>query len=148
MNGNFSVGGVTRDLAAMRDAGIGGVQIFEVGQGIPRGPVVYRSPEWRKLTRLAASEAERLGLEMTVHNCPGWSASGGPWITPELSMQQLVWTESFVAGGRRVTVSLPTPHSPLGFYRDAFVLAFPSLPGERQPMTELLRVVSKITTHK
>jgi hypothetical protein len=33
-----------------------------------------------------------------MHHCMGWSSSGGSWITPELSMQQMVWNEAFIEG--------------------------------------------------
>ena len=32
--------------------------------------------------RHAASEARRLGLEICIPNCSGWSSSGGPWNMP------------------------------------------------------------------
>lgn len=136
MNGNISADGITRDLEAMRRVGIGGVQAFDVGSAIPKGPVVSLSPEWVRLMHHAASEAERLGLSLTLHNCPGWSSSGGPWVTPEMAMQQLVWSETFVTGGRRVEVTLPQPFAKLNYYSDAFVVAFPSVPGETRPLRE------------
>ena len=142
MNGNVTADGITRDLEAMQRAGIGGCQLFQDGE-MPKGPVAYGSPEHLHLLEHAAKEADRLGLELAMHNCPGFSSSGGPWITPELSMQQLVWSESFVTGGRLVDVTLPQPYAKLGYYRDAFVLAFPSLAGENRPLQDLL---SKVTS--
>lgn len=82
MNGNVTRDGITRDLEAMARVGIGGVVNFDGGTLIPKGPVVYLSPEWLELKIHAIREAERLGLEFAMHNCPGWSSSGGPWITP------------------------------------------------------------------
>jgi hypothetical protein len=38
---------------------------------------------------------------MNVGNDAGWAGSAGPWITPELSMQKVVWTETAVCGQRR-----------------------------------------------
>ncbi len=99
MNGNISADGITRDLEAMARVGVGGVQMFDVGTGIPKGPVETLSPEWLRLVRHAASEANRLGLSFTMHNCPGWSSSGGPWVTPDRAMQQLVWSETTIDGG-------------------------------------------------
>ena len=49
----------------------------------------------------AAAESERLGLQFGVHNCDGWSASGGPWITPEQSMKMVVYSETIVKGGKK-----------------------------------------------
>src|SRR6478672_4789834 len=99
MNGNVTKEGITLDLEAMKRIGVAGVFNYDVGAGIPKGPVQYLSNEWLDLKKHAIKEAARLGLEFTMHNCPGWSASGGPWITPELSMQQITWNESYVAGG-------------------------------------------------
>src|SRR5919205_1667447 len=109
MNGNVTKEGITLDLEAMKEAGIGGFQNFDAGTLIPKGPVVYLSPEWIELKKHTIKEAERLGLEFTMHNCPGWSSSGGPWITPELGMQQLTWSEAAVQGGKAVNIKLPQP---------------------------------------
>lgn len=126
MNGNVTADGITRDLEAMARVGVGGVQMFDVGVGIPQGPAGVLSPLWVKLVRHAVSECDRLGLSFTLHNCPGWSSSGGPWVTPELGMQQLVWSEAAVAGGDAVDVQLPQPLTRLGHYRDALAVAIPA----------------------
>ena len=52
---------------------------------------------------MSFAEAERLGLEVNMNNDAGWNGSGGPWITPELSMQKIVWTETPV--GRSQAIS-------------------------------------------
>ncbi len=125
VNGNVSREGITADLHAMKQAGIGGVMIFNIGGHGPRGPVRVLSAEWRELMRHALRTAGKLGLEITLNNSPaGWSSSGGPWITPELAMQRLTWSEQRVKGGRLLTVSLPTPPTRLDFYRDVAVVAF------------------------
>ena len=130
MNGNVTRDGITQDLEAMARIGVGGVLNFDAGTLIPQGPVVYLGPEWLELKAHAAREAERLGLDFTMHNCPGWSSSGGPWITPELGMQQLVWSETIVSGGSHVRVRLPRPFARLDHYKDVAVVACPTLPGE------------------
>jgi hypothetical protein len=142
MNGNVTKEGITLDLEAMQRVGIGGFQNFDAGTGIPKGPIEYLSPGWLELKKHAINEAERLGLEFTMHNCPGWSSSGGPWITPELSMQTLTWSESFVSGGKEISVKLPQPLSKLDFYKDICVIAYPSLASERS----LKSLVKKIST--
>jgi hypothetical protein len=131
MNGNVTADGITRDLEAVAHVGIGGVEMFDVGCGIPAGSATPLSPEWVRLVRHTADECARLGLSFTVHNCPGWSSSGGPWITPELSMQQLVWSEVTLDGGKSIDRVLPQPLTRLGYYRDALTVAFPALAGDR-----------------
>lgn len=126
MNGNVTADGITRDLEAMARVGVGGVQMFDVGVGIPQGPAAVLSPLWVKLVRHAVSECDRLGISFTLHNCPGWSSSGGPWITPELGMQQLVWSEAAITGGKPVELQLPQPLIRLGHYRDALAVAIPA----------------------
>jgi hypothetical protein len=138
MNGNVTRDGITRDLEAMKRVGVGGALIFDGGVFIPKGPVDYLSPAWLDRVAHAAKEADRLGLELGMHNGPGWSSSGGPWITPELSMQQLVWTEITVAGPQRLQRELLQPYTKQGYHRDVAVLAFPSPPGEEVPYQEQL----------
>ena len=96
MNGNITKEGITADLEAMQRVGIGGAQIFNVDCGIPAGPVKFLSPEWRELMQHAAQEADRLGLELCVHNGAGWSSSGGPWNTPAHAMQRVTTSEQKV----------------------------------------------------
>jgi len=142
MNGNITAEGITLDLEAMKRAGIRGFQIFQVGTGIPKGPVDYSSTEHARLLQHAAKEADRLEMEFDIMNSPGWSNSGGPWITPEYSMKQFTWSEMLVrGGGQRVVATLPQPYTKLGYYRDALVLAFPALEGESQPWQKTLQGV-------
>ncbi|SPE39660.1 conserved exported hypothetical protein [Candidatus Sulfopaludibacter sp. SbA3] len=141
MNGNVSRQGITRDLEAMKRVGIGGVMIFDGGTYLPKGPYGYMSPEWRALMKHAIEEGSRLGIDIGMHNAPGWSSSGGAWITPERSMQQLVWTETTASGPGAREIALPQPRENQGYYRDAFVLAFPAAPGEEKPYEELIQNV-------
>ncbi|HET7896435.1 MAG TPA: glycosyl hydrolase, partial [Flavisolibacter sp.] len=130
MNGHITKQGITLDLEAMKKAGIGGVYNYDSGISIPQGPVHFYSAEWMELKRHAVKEANRLGLDYVMHNCPGWSSSGGPWITPELAMQQLTSSEMVVEGGKQMIKRLPVPFHKLNYYRDVAVLAFPSQEGE------------------
>jgi len=126
MNGNISREGITADLEAMKQIGLGGAQIFNVDCGIPAGPVRFNSPEWVQVMKHAVDEASRLGLELCVHNCGGWSSSGGPWVKPEFAMQEPVWSERKVTGPAHISEALPQPETREGFYRDIAVLAFRS----------------------
>lgn len=130
MSANMSKEGMTQDLEAMAKAGLGGLLLFNITQGIPYGKIKYNSPEHHEMLTHAAKEAERLGLSFGVHNCDGWSSSGGPWVTPEQSMKMVVWSETVVKGGQKTAISLPKPTAREGFYRDIAVIAYPSLASE------------------
>ena len=141
MSGNMTKAGLTKDLEAIAAVGLGGLLLFNVTQGIPNGPIKYNSDEHHVLIKHAAIESERLGLSFGVHNCDGWSSSGGPWVTPEESMKMVVWSESQVSGGA-VDIQLPTPTKREGFYKDIAVVAYPSLSSELNDATN----APKITT--
>src|SRR4051812_21951911 len=90
VDGNISKEGITADLEAMQRVGIGGVMLMDVAQEAPSGPVRFGSEPWHDMFRHTVKEAARLGLKIDMHNAPGWSGSGGPWIPPAFSMQQMV----------------------------------------------------------
>jgi hypothetical protein len=71
MNGNVTADGITRDLEAMARVGVGGVQMFDVGTGIPKGPVETLSPEWLRGPP---------GHELHDAQLPGLVLDRGPWI--------------------------------------------------------------------
>jgi len=124
MNGNITREGITADLEAMARVGVGGAQIFDVQPGTPMGPVAYGSDEWRQLVKHAITEADRLGVEICMHNCAGWSSSGGPWVTPDHAMQMVVTTVTRLQGPTRFDGVLPQSMTRVGFYRDIAVLAY------------------------
>ena len=126
MNGNVSKAGITADLEAMKEIGIGGAHIIDVDYGTPEGPIRFNSAAWFDHVRWAAQEAKRLGLELGMANCSGFSSSGGPWVTPADSMKRLVWTERRVTGPIRYRGSMPPPEATNGFYRDVATVAFRS----------------------
>jgi hypothetical protein len=125
INGNITKEGIRADLEDMRRVGIGGVQLFDVDTKLPPGPVRYGTDAWFDHVRYAIQTAEELGLEVTLHNCPGWSTSGGPWVRVEDSMKRLVWSELNVTGPKHLQQKLPQPARELNFYRDVAVIAIP-----------------------
>jgi hypothetical protein len=128
MNGNITKAGITADLEAMKQIGLGGATIVNVDCGIPRGQVAFMSPEWREDFKFAVQEANRLGLTLCVENCAGWSSSGGPWNTVTNAMQCLTSSETNAQGPAVYDAVLPQPPEKLGFYRDIAVLAFKTPP--------------------
>ncbi|MCL4401665.1 MAG: hypothetical protein M1436_03235 [Acidobacteria bacterium] len=136
INGNLTRKGITADLEAMERVGIGGVLIMEV-DGTPAGSVGFGTRIWRDMFQWACQEAARLGIVINMNNDAGWTGSAGPWITPELSMQMVVYSELSLEGGRRFDGDLPKPRrstesdgslsGPGGdFYKDIAVIAFPT----------------------
>jgi hypothetical protein len=123
-NGNVTKEGITADLEAMQRVGVGGVLLMDIAAGAPAGPVDFNSSQWQDLFAHACREARRLGLQINMNNAAGYSSSGGPWVTPELAMQQVVWTETAVEGPQRAALKLPGGRG--AAFRDIAVLAFPT----------------------
>jgi hypothetical protein len=122
--------GISRELQAMHDAGLGGAYLcFIKGATNPPltdKPAVQLTPEWWQLVEFAIHEADRLDLRLGFHASDGFATAGGPWITPELSMQKLTWSAIDVEGGRQGDLVLPSPPSLEGYYRDIAVFALPA----------------------
>ena len=149
MNGNVTEDGIAKDLAWMKRIGIAGAQTFDANIRTPQivdHRLVYMTPEWKKAFRFAASEADRLGLELAIASSPGWSETGGSWVQPADALKKLVWSETRIDGGKPFTGRLPQPpsvtgpfqwlaskeevpnssaSSKTGYYTDVAVLAFP-----------------------
>ncbi|EWH10505.1 glycoside hydrolase [Catenovulum agarivorans DS-2] len=137
MNGNLSKEGITADLEAMSRVGIGGALIMEVNFRTPAGKYAYLSDEWRELFKFAMSEAKRLKLKIIKNNDAGWTGSGGPWVTPDKSMQQLTFSEMVVEGGGKFDLSLPMPPHNLNHYQDIAVFAVPAKPALPTKLLEI-----------
>jgi len=148
LNGNITSNGITADLEAMKRVGIGGVLIMEVDQGAPVGPADFMSDRWRDLFKHVHAEARRLGFEVNMNNDAGWNGSGGPWIKPEQSMQEVVWTETNVAGPQHFEGKLAQPEARADFYRDIAVQAFPTVGDYRIPNIEVKAAFQKRSSHK
>jgi len=138
LNNNVSAKGITADLEAMRQAGIGEAFIGHViSDGIPEGTVPILSPSWWQLVEFAVREGGRIGVRVGMFNCPGWSQSGGPWMTPEQSMRYLVSAETRVAGGTTFN-GIPVRHAKA--IQDVAVIAYP-VPAQDDASARPTRVV-------
>lgn len=148
MGPNFSKEGITKDLEAMKEAGIGGATIFNITSAVksshapmknnPWAKQVYRGNAYWKAIEHAASEASRLGLKIGLHNSPGYSTSGGPWISEEQGMQTVVFSKTIIEKTKndQYKIILKKPDSPVykghgstrrkaSFYKDIAVVAVP-----------------------
>lgn len=119
MGSNVSREGITRDLEGFKEAGIASATIFGMAdvctpwaghiENSPSDGLLAFTDPWWKLVRHAAEEGKRLGIDVGIHNCPGYTSTGGPWITPELAMQQIFHSRIDVEGGKPFSDVLPKP---------------------------------------
>jgi hypothetical protein len=141
MNGNVTKDGIRRDLEWMQRVGIGGVDAIDASIDTPqvvKKRLVYMTPEWKEAFRYAARLTARYGMELSIDSSPGWSETGGPWVSPQAAMKKLVWSRIELEGGRAFHGKLTEPPSNPGpfqniakavpgvsaFYRDSIVIAY------------------------
>lgn len=122
--------GLAFDFKAMAVADISTAYLFfplYLGDIYP-GSAKVMSERWLGYFASAIREAGKNGIALGFHNGPGWSSSGGPWISPENSMKCVVSAEAFAAADANGSFALQLPEPPKreGFYRDIAVYAFPA----------------------
>ena len=121
MNGNITKEGIKADLEWMKRVGIGGFQSFDADISTPQiveKRLIYMTPEWKDAFLYATKLADSLGLEMAIAGSPGWSESGGPWVTPAHAMKKLVWSQIRIDGGKTFAGTLPVPPSTTGVFQN------------------------------
>ena len=116
--------GITADLEAFKNAGVGGVVYYDQTHGEMENALDAFSTEWWEMLRFSAEEAKRLGLTFEIHISNGFVA-GGPWVTNETGMKRLAATETVLNGGRHFEGLLDPPMNQYDYYKDVAVLAFP-----------------------
>ncbi|TAH01692.1 MAG: DNA-binding protein [Sphingobacteriales bacterium] len=130
MHGAVSKEGITADLEAMKQVGIGGAYLMPIkdtNSKISFEPQVRQlTPQWWALVSFALAEAQRLNLKIGMHVSDGFALAGGPWITPQLSMQKLVWTKTFINAANKGTIICEQPQGYDDYYKDIAVFAYPA----------------------
>ncbi|MDR3528549.1 MAG: glycosyl hydrolase [Rhizomicrobium sp.] len=148
MNGNVTKDGIAKDLAWMQRVGLAGMPAVDAAIDTPTvvdHRIPYMSEEWKDTYRYAVDLAAQKNMEIGIEGAPGWSMSGGPWVTPQEGMKKLVWSSAKAEGGKRFKAILPQPPDNIGplqnlpmagdeaptaktaslhFYRDVVVMAY------------------------
>ncbi|MDN3581415.1 glycosyl hydrolase [Mucilaginibacter flavus] len=125
MGSNLSKKGITRDLEALKKEGFTSTTMFSLADvTTPWAGDINKSPTpeliswtepWWKMVRHAAEESKRLGMDFGMFNGSGYESSGGPWISPEMSMQEICWSTDTLNGDKHVDLILNQPKvSPRG----------------------------------
>lgn len=123
INGNITKDGIYKDLMWMNRIGIGGFHHFDAGtvsSQVVDNRLGYMDPGWKDAFRYATSLADSLGMEMAVAGAPGWSCTGGPWVTPAQAMKKLTWRECTVTAknGKECKFRLPDAFTTTGFFQN------------------------------
>ncbi|WP_245234815.1 glycosyl hydrolase [Tamlana crocina] len=129
INDDISKDGITKDLLAMKKAGIGGALIGNINPARKDGKVPMLSEEWWSHMVHAVVEGKRIGVDIGIFNCPGWSQSGGPWVDYTKAMRYLTFSETKVEGGKTLSLHLKKPKEK---FQDTHTFAFKSSDVEKR----------------
>lgn len=129
MYGAVSKEGITADLEAMKQNGLGGAYLMPI-RGVDEGKQYNGQAQqltdgWWDAVNHSMREAARLDLKLGMHICDGFALAGGPWITPAESMQKIVWSDTIVSEKNSVNIVLPCPDAYNGYYEDIAAYAVP-----------------------
>ena len=128
MYGAVSKDGIKADLKCMKDVGLGGCYLMPIRGAEERpeykGEANQLTPRFWEMVDYAFQQADSLGLQMGIHICDGFALAGGPWISPEESMQKVVWSDTIVSGNEGM-VMLKRPVAEGEYYEDIAVFAVP-----------------------
>lgn len=128
MYGAVSEEGIKADLQAMKDVGLGGCYLMPIRSANERpeyaGQADAMSSNFWRMVDVALAQADSLGLGMGIHVCDGFALAGGPWISPEESMQKVVFCDTIIEGGFR-HLRMNKPQHNHGYYEDIAVYAIP-----------------------
>jgi hypothetical protein len=128
MYGAVSEQGIKADLQAMKDVGLGGCYLMPIRGAAERpeyeGKADALSESFWRMVDCALTQADSLGLGMGIHVCDGFALAGGPWISPDESMQKVVFCDTVVSGGHHL-FQMPKPQHYENYYEDIAAYAIP-----------------------
>lgn len=129
MYGAVSKEGIKADLQAMKDVGLGGCYLMPI-RGITEKPEYHGeaqqlTPKFWEMVDYAMQQADSLQLDLGIHICDGFALAGGPWISPEESMQKVVWSDTIIhVTKKNQAIPLPQPAEGYeGYYEDIAAFA-------------------------
>lgn len=148
MHASYSKEGITADLQAMAENNIAGAYFTPIkAQTDPPlfdPPAETLTPEWWEMFRHLVAEAKKYGIQIAMFPNDGFATAGGPWITPEKSMQKVVYADTTIVVNRRgkVQVELPQPEKLYDYYEDIQLFAIPVAKKYRRSDEEPPKVTS------
>ncbi|GHB74901.1 hypothetical protein GCM10007390_30730 [Persicitalea jodogahamensis] len=113
LNGHTDTTLLKKELQSIKKAGLGGVDIFEIGfrlDGILAGPA-FMGDESLKTITTAIKEATKLDLEVGLNLASSWNA-GGSWVMPEYAAKSIYVSKIQVDQSARPGLKVPFPEIP------------------------------------
>ena len=115
LRGNVTRESIHRDLEQMKEKGIGGFLLCD-SRGYadyhlapPPAKMEFLSPEWRQLVKFTMTEANRLGLQMSMNISTSGGSLKGPWDNGANAPKKLIWSAATAPGPGHFEAHLAKP---------------------------------------
>ena len=147
MNGNITKDGIEKDIAWFKRIGLGGFHTFDAAMNSPvivNERLIYMTDGWKDAFRHAIQLADENGLEVAIASSPGWSSTGGPWVTAEDAMEKLVWRTIYAEGGRMIDLALPEAFTSTGTFQNAGASGSGSADKSKQHYEDIAVIAVKV----
>src|SRR6187402_362389 len=115
LNGHTDKKRLLEELVAIKNAGINGVDIFDIGARAPNNPnhmipggPAFMGPESLETIVAVIKKSTELNIEVDLSLSSSWNA-GGSWIKPELAGKSLYYSTVKLQGGGNIKITVPFP---------------------------------------
>jgi len=96
INGNIDTVRIKEEIISMKNAGLSGFDIFEIGvpkwapeeTKVPPGEITFMGDDFLSAVKVALDQAAMLEMEVGLNMASSWNA-GGAWITPEYAAKSI-----------------------------------------------------------
>ncbi|SFZ93588.1 alpha-L-rhamnosidase [Flaviramulus basaltis] len=110
INGNIDTVRIREEIISMKNAGLSGFDIFEIGAKkidsiIPTGEITFMGDDFLRAMKVALDQASSLDMEVGLNMASSWNA-GGSWVTPENSAKSIYFSKTAYSKGQ---LKLPFP---------------------------------------
>lgn len=107
LNGNIDTVRIKEEITSMKNAGLSGFDIFEIGKRnndtiIPTGEITFMGADFLRAVKIAVDRATELDMEVGLNMASSWNA-GGSWVTPEFAAKSIYFSKvPYIKGRTRV----------------------------------------------
>lgn len=138
MNGHIDSVKLIYELEQMKDKGLRGAIIWDIGalinpeEMIPKGPA-FLGPESLESIASALATSHELGLDLGISSASSWN-SGGEWVPVEDGSKELLMTSEWLEGPASSRPGIKPPKSARGIAENCellTVMAVPQNPDKR-----------------
>lgn len=110
LNGNIDVDRIKEEILTMKNAGLSGFDIFEIGASksdtiTPTGDKAFMGDAFLQAVKVAIDEASKYDMQVGFNMASSWNA-GGSWVTPEYASKSIYFSKISYSGSG---MQLPFP---------------------------------------